>query len=100
MDTDFFPASASESASGLLILVPGHNMPRSDFIGHGFLDVLRVAAPGVDVLLVEPDVGSYLDGAVAALFRDLLVQRRSDSYSRIWMAGISLGCFGALLTAA
>jgi hypothetical protein len=100
MDIDFIAASPSGPASTLLVLVPGLNMRHGEFVEHGFVDVLRGSARACDVLLVEPELDSYLDGTVASGLGKLIVEKRADGYSQVCVAGISLGCFGALFAAA
>ncbi len=97
MKTDLRSAP-SGSASGLVVLLPGLNMRCDEFVAHGFVDALHQTA-AVDVLLAEPELPSYLDGAVGAVLAQLVAERNA-SYRRIWLAGISLGCFGAVLAAA
>lgn len=94
--TLFHPALVSSAEPVLLVLLPGFDMQAEDFLRHGFVATAQRHAPEVDVLLAEPDLDLYLEGAIAAHLAALLRSKGAD-YRRIWLAGISLGCFGALL---
>jgi len=80
----------------LLVLVPGFDMRAEDFERHGFVDLARRHAPEANIILAEPDLDLYLDGAIGAQISALL-RSEGGKHRRIWLAGISLGCFGALL---
>lgn len=99
IDTRFHPAHRKAAAPVLLILLPGFGMCADDFVSHGFIAAARQHAPTVDILVAEPDLDCYLDGKVAGDLASLVAAQRAAGYSRIWMGGISLGCFGALLAA-
>lgn len=83
----------------LLLALPGLNIRPEDFAAHGFVEALHENAPCVDFLVVEPDLDTYLDGTVKTLLGALVSEKRAQGYARVWLAGISLGGFGALLAA-
>jgi pimeloyl-ACP methyl ester carboxylesterase len=93
------PCPRSEIDPLLLILLPGLNIPADDFVTHGFIAALHQGESAVDALVAEADLDSYFDGAVARQIVTLIADRTSRPYRRIWLGGISLGCFGALLAA-
>jgi hypothetical protein len=99
IETWFHPAGGKAAARVLLVLLPGFGMRAGDFVSHGFIAAAHRHAPTVDILVAEPDLDLYLDGKVAARLASLVACHRAAGYARIWMGGISLGCFGALLAA-
>jgi hypothetical protein len=99
IETRFHMAPRKAAVPVLLILLPGFGMCADDFVSHGFIEAARQHAPTVDILVAEPDLDLYLDGKVAGDLTSLVATQRAAGYSRIWMGGISLGCFGALLAA-
>ncbi len=97
--TVFHRAPQPQPEPGLLILLPGFDMRAEDFVTHGFIEVAQRYAPNIDILVAEPDLDLYLDGAVAEPIAELIPAKGDSRYSRTWLAGISLGGFGALLAA-
>lgn len=83
----------------LLILLPGFDMHAEDFVTHGFIEAAHAYAPFVDILVAEPDLDLYLDGTIGAQLAALIPAKDAGRYAQTWLAGISLGCFGALLAA-
>jgi pimeloyl-ACP methyl ester carboxylesterase len=83
----------------LLIVLPGFGMHAEDFVSQGFIAEARRRAPTTDILVAEPDLDLYLNGAVAGHLTRLVATQCAAGYARLWIGGISLGCFGALLAA-
>lgn len=96
----FYPAPKKLSEAALLILLPGFKIQAEDFVQHGFVETLQESVSGLDVLVAEPDLDLYLDGTIAQHLGELVLCERTRHYQKIWLAGISLGCFAVLLTAA
>lgn len=94
--TTSLPAAEASPEPSLVMFLPGFDMHAEDFVRHGFVDRTRHCLPESDILIAEPDLDLYLEGTVgtrlAALLRSAAIGHR-----RVWLAGISLGCFGALL---
>ncbi len=81
----------------LLIMLPGAGMGAAEFAAQGMVAALRAQRLPVDVSVVQPDMGLYLEGGVAAaLHHGVIVPARARGYRRIWLLGISLGGMGAL----
>lgn len=78
----------------LLVMVPGAGIAAGDFAAEG---LLPATTPLFSAVAVDPGMDSYLDGSVE---RRLLVgideARHAAGASRVWLAGISLGCQGIL----
>lgn len=91
----FHPALVPSTEPVLLVLLPGFDMNAEDFARHGFLDMARRHAPEADIIVAKPDLDLYLEGTVGADIASLL-RSAGRSRRRVWLAAISLGCFGAL----
>jgi pimeloyl-ACP methyl ester carboxylesterase len=77
----------------LLVMVPGMGMRAADFQANGFIAAVEQRRWPVMVTLPEPEADAYLDGsAEVRLLRDIEAAQRETGSSRVWMAGISLGC--------
>jgi hypothetical protein len=96
--TTSYPAVAASPNPILLVFIPGFDMRAEDFLRYGFVDRARERRPEAEILIAEPDLGLYLDGTVGAELAALL-QSAASRHRRVWLAAISLGCFGALLLA-
>ncbi len=93
----FHPSLRAATAPTLLILLPGLNIRAEDFLTQGFVAALHEGADAVDLVIAEPDLDFYLDGSIARRLRQVIAAQDSQRYCQIWLGGISLGCFGALL---
>ena len=81
----------------LLVLLPGAGMTADDFAAHGFVAALRRRAWDCDVLAVETGVETYLDDDIAARLHDEVIAPALETgVAGVWLAGISVGGFGAL----
>lgn len=78
----------------LVVLLPGIRDVPEDFARSGFAD----HGGAFDVLAVDAHWGYYeAESIVDRLHDDIVSPARQNGYARIWLAGISLGGFGALL---
>ena len=98
MDTLVYPAPADcGAAQALLVLLPGANMSASDFASHGFVRAVRRRAWPIDILAVDTGVECYLDDDVAErLHHEVIAPTLARGAAKLWLAGISMGGFGAL----
>jgi hypothetical protein len=77
----------------LLVMVPGMSMQAADFHANGLIAAVEQRDWPVVIATVDPGVDAYLDGSVEARLLDGIGEaQRSAGASRIWLAGISLGC--------
>jgi pimeloyl-ACP methyl ester carboxylesterase len=83
----------------LLVALPGYGMERDDFARHGFIDAVHARGWPVDIIAARPDVGLYLDGAVAARLHAEIILPARPAAGCLWLLGVSLGAMGALLYA-
>lgn len=81
----------------LLVLVPGMGIKPRDFHAKGLVNAVVERHWPVTTAIVDPGPDSYLDGSVVARLLDGISQARHAVLpSRVWLAGISLGCQGIL----
>lgn len=89
------------TARELLVMLPGaYDTPRDlaaqDFVGA----VRRRGAASLEMQLVDAHVGYYTERSVTDRLRqDVLAPAGRAGVAQVWLAGISIGGFGALLTA-
>ncbi|HEX2055063.1 MAG TPA: alpha/beta hydrolase-fold protein [Nitrospiraceae bacterium] len=84
----------------LLVLLPGIGDSAEDFERHGFVDLVRRLDWPVDILMVDAHYGYYADRTVLEeLHTGVFLPAKAYGYRHTWLAGISLGGFGALLYA-
>jgi pimeloyl-ACP methyl ester carboxylesterase len=90
------PASARPRP--LVVLLPGRGMALSELTEQGFLDAVRRRGFDVDVRLVDAHLGYYNERSVfEAMQEDVVAPARARGVRDVWLAGISLGGYGALL---
>jgi pimeloyl-ACP methyl ester carboxylesterase len=81
----------------LLVLLPGIRDTPRDLLREGFVRQVRERGWPVDVVLPDLHLGHHLAGTFSQrLQRDILEPARARGYRAVWLAGISLGGFGAL----
>lgn len=85
----------------LVVLLPPALASIDDFVSKGFVDVLRQRRLAVDLLLADIHGQHVLDRAVVSLLHhQVLGPARSLGYKKVWLVGVSLGAYSALLYAA
>lgn len=83
--------------STALVLLPGFGDDEETFSEEGFTDAIRKAAPTVDIVAVDAHFGYYREqNVVERLTKDVILPLREQGYDRIYLAGISIGGYGAL----
>src|SRR6266550_1965963 len=93
--------SADQQTEELIIFLPGVGDVLEDYETNGFIEaVLKSGAPA-DMIVVDAHFGYYLRRIVIERLRTDVIgpARATGGYKKIWLAGISLGGFGALLYA-
>ena len=103
MAQDFYSApcaSTNDKPLPLLVLLPGRFMHPDEFIREGYLQAVRERGLALDVLIVDAHLGYYSDRSILDRLRaDVFEPARQRGVTEIWVAGISIGAFGALLYA-
>ncbi|HNG79406.1 MAG TPA: hypothetical protein PLW24_08070, partial [Burkholderiaceae bacterium] len=91
------PAAGVRQADTLVVMLPGRFDHPQDFVREGLVADLKRQRADVDVLMVDAHLGYYLDRSVLVRLRqDVIRPARQQGYRQVWLAGISLGGFGAL----
>lgn len=81
----------------LLVMVPGAGIAAGDFESNGLVRDMRQRYPGIAHAAVDPGLDSYLDGSVERRLLGAIDEARCEAgATRVWLAGISLGCQGIL----
>jgi pimeloyl-ACP methyl ester carboxylesterase len=81
-----------------LILLPGAYTHARDFVTHDFISAARVLGQVGAIAAIETGMDVYLDGSAVQRLHETIMPIRAGG-ERVWLAGISLGGFGALLYA-
>lgn len=88
----------TRTAPDLLVLLPGIAGTPEEFSRKGLIEQVADADIPVDVLVADAHFGYYRERSLLhRLQEDVLAPARAAGYQRIYVAGISLGGFGALL---
>ena len=85
----------------LLVFLPGIGDLAEDFERHGFIDELRRVRPAVHAVAVDAHYGYYHSRTLFdRLTEDVLTAAQAAGFRQVWLAGISMGGFGAAAYAA
>ncbi len=89
---------ADSPGDALLIMLPGRGDRATTFVREGFQQAGNQL--GFDTIAVDAHFGYYRDRSlVPRLHEDIVLPARADGYKRVWLLGISMGGYGALLYA-
>ncbi|HLT38875.1 MAG TPA: alpha/beta hydrolase [Enhygromyxa sp.] len=88
-----------EPARTLVVMLPGAGDRVGVFDEHGFVTAMRDSGMTVDVLEVDAHFGYYKTRTLLERIEQDVLAPNRDKYDELWLVGISLGGFGALLTA-
>ena len=90
--------STCGTADTLLVFLPGAYSDPREFVTEGFVRQVRERHIAADVMLVDAHMGYYSNRTIVdRLEADVLVPARLKGYRAIWLVGISVGGFGALI---
>ncbi|MES2687883.1 MAG: alpha/beta hydrolase [Pseudomonadota bacterium] len=96
--TDRDLASCSAKADTLLVFLPGAYSSIDEFVREGFVQEVRQRRIAADIVMVDAHMAYYNQRSVIdRLEADVLVPARAAGYRAIWLVGISVGGFGALI---
>lgn len=80
----------------LIIFLPGINDVAEDFERRGVIDDLRRHGIAADAIVVDAHYGYYAERVIHKRMADeVIASARAAGYEQIWLAGVSLGGFGA-----
>jgi len=98
MATQVERSACSGPARTLLVFLPGAGSFPQEFSQEGFVQAVRDRRIAADMLLVDAHRGYYNERSILErLQADVIVPARSQGYQSLWLVGISLGGFGALI---
>ena len=98
MKTHLKLADAATRSDTLLVFLPGAFLKPEEFEREGFVGAVHERGLAVDALLVDADVSYFYDQTfVERLHEDVIEPQRAAGYKKLWLVGISIGGFGALI---
>jgi hypothetical protein len=100
MRATLVPAEPGRHARSRLILLPGAYQGAADLIRAGFARAVSEAQLALDLQLVDLELNHLTDRSMLSdLHRLLIPEARAAGCTQLWLGGISLGGFLALLYA-
>lgn len=97
MDRVCFHERGPRAARGAIVLMPGFGDGPAAFEENGFVAALRRLAPEYDVFGADAHFGYYRKRTLLErLDLDVVAPLRARGYRELWVAGTSLGGFGAV----
>lgn len=91
---------AALPADTLLALLPGAYMTPRHFADAGFVAARDARGAALDLAIADLDLAAISGGAALAAVCDAILRPARRDYRTVWLGGISLGGFLALLCAA
>ncbi len=98
METELSPSACNTKADTLVVFLPGAYSTPDEFVREGFVRELRERRIAADILLADAHMAYYNNRSVVdRLQADVLAPARAAGYRAVWLVGISVGGFGALI---
>lgn len=92
------PSIKNTNIKKLMVLLPGIGDTASAFNQHNFIGDVHKVAPDIDIVSVDAHFKYYQNRTIINRLRiDVIQPARAAGYREIYLGGISLGGFGALL---
>jgi hypothetical protein len=92
------PANCAQPVDTLLVMLPGAYSRPEDFIREGFVAAVRERGVAADVLMVDAHLGYYKDKSIVRRLKlDIVAPALEQGYRHVWVLGISIGAFGAMI---
>jgi pimeloyl-ACP methyl ester carboxylesterase len=92
-------ALAQGPESCVLVLLPGLGDAPARFRSHGFASAVSQSQAPCDVIVVDAHFGYYRDAVLPERLSVEVLSPLREQYQRVWLVGVSLGGYGAVLTA-
>jgi len=90
-----------EESNTLVVFLPGIGDLAEDFERRGFIAEMRRHGISADAVAIDAHYGYYASRAIhERITQDVIASARDVGYEQIWLAGVSLGGFGAASYAA
>jgi hypothetical protein len=97
MEVLSLPRSADARSTTLIVFMPGAQEVPQDIVREGFVAQVRSRGIDADVVVADAHLGYFYGGVFEQrLHEDVIRPARAQGYRSVWLAGISLGGFGAL----
>lgn len=91
------PAETGRMAPVLIVFLPGSREVPQDIVDEGLVAEVRRQGLDADVIVADAHMGYFRAGSFEQRLReDVVVPARERGYQSVWLAGISLGGFGAM----
>ena len=98
MDIVQVPAQCTAPVDTLVVFLPGVYSRPKEFIHEGMVQTLRDRHVAADVWIVDAHVGYYeARSIIDRIQADVIVPARERGYRHVWLVGVSIGGFGALI---
>jgi enterochelin esterase-like enzyme len=95
--TILVPAIAPGPGSEVVIVLPGVGSNAQDLKDHGVDVAIHKSWPQADVLLTSATLAYYVKGVLVPRLEEDVIAPARGRYSKIWLAGASVGGMGVLL---
>ncbi len=93
-------AAIPQAPRQLIVFLPGFLDGPEHFVKYGFVEIARRFNPHADVLAADAHFAYYRTRSVITrLEEDVIGPAKAAGYEEIWLVGISMGGFGALIYA-
>ena len=95
------PATCADKPHVLVAFLPGVFTRPREFVANGLVALLRERHIAADALLVDAHLGYYSEHSIVErLQSDVIAPARAAGYAQVWLVGVSLGGYGALIHSA
>jgi pimeloyl-ACP methyl ester carboxylesterase len=92
------PAQCAAPVETLVVFLPGAYSRPEEFVREGIVRALRERHIAADAWIVDAHLGYYEQRSIIERIQaDVFVPARQRGYRRIWLVGVSIGGFGALI---
>ena len=92
------PARCAEPVETLVVFLPGAYSQPEEFIREGIVQTLRERRVAADAWIVDAHLGYYEERSIVDRIQaDVIVPERARGYRHVWLVGVSIGGFGALI---
>lgn len=91
------PVEAGRTAPALIVFLPGAQEVPKDILDEGLVAEVKRQGLDADVIVADAHMGYFRAGSFEERLRaDVVAPARQRGYQTVWLAGISLGGFGAM----
>lgn len=90
-------ADPARTSTTLIVFLPGAQEVPQDIVDEGLVAQVHQMGLDADVIVADAHMGYFRNGSFEQRLReDVMLPARAQGYQTIWLAGISLGGFGAM----